>query len=201
MSWCIGASQSDGMDIGASGVFISDYYISGDCSAGASMAGSATVNLILIEGDCSTEASMYGLAVSAQSFSIVGSCSAEGSITGFAFVNVLPASGSCSAEASMSGTASATKFIIGICSAVASLTGLATAFKYIVGSMSAMADMSIWIVSTQWPSGRWSDYDPDLNWDEETSAWVAIVTGPGRYKQQLVVVGQGDANQGEIYFG
>jgi len=201
MSWCIGASQSDGMDIGASGVFISDYPIIGGCSAEASMTGLATVNLVLIEGDCSAEAAMYGLAVSAQSFSIVGSCSAEGSMTGFAFVNVLPVSGSCSAEASMSGTASATKFIIGICSAVASLTGLATAFMYIVGSMSATGHMSIRIVSYYWPSGRWSDYDEDLTWDEETGTWVATVVGPARYKNQLVVIGQGDANQGEIYFG
>jgi hypothetical protein len=201
MSWCIGASQSDGMDIGASGVFISDYPIVGGCSAEASMTGLATVNLVLIVGGCSAEANVYGLAVAAQSFSIVGSCSAEGSITGFAFVNVLPASGSCSAEASMSGTASATKFIIGICSAVASLTGLDTCFSYIVGSMSATASMSIWIVSTQWPPGRWSDYDEDLTWDEETSAWVTTVVGPSRYSIKLVVVGQGNANQGEIYFG
>ena len=202
MSWCIGASQSDGMDIGASGVFISDYYISGDCSAEASMAGSATVNLILIEGDCSAEASMYGLAVSAESKFIVGSCSAEGVMTGFAFSNVLPVIGSCSAEASMTGIAFTDLFIIGSCSAEASMTGLATAFSYIIGEMSATAimlgDLGFLPVLVR---PRRADYDPDKFWDEETKTWLDSrpleKLAGGRHQNVLVVV----SDQNLIYVG
>jgi hypothetical protein len=53
----------------------------------------------------------------------------------------------------------------------------------------------------KWPLDRPADYDEDLIWDEETGDWITGEIGPSRYKQQLIVIGQGNANQGEIYFG
>ena len=47
-----------------------------------------------------------------------------------------------------------------------------------------------------WPEDRPGGYDPDQTWDEETSAWVSTIVGPGRYKQQLVVIN----DQGDVYF-
>jgi hypothetical protein len=52
-----------------------------------------------------------------------------------------------------------------------------------------------------WPEVRPDEYDSDLSWDEESGDWTLTVTGGGRYKQQLIVIGQGDANQGVVYFG
>jgi len=62
-----------------------------------------------------------------------------------------------------------------------------------------------WIFTTQIgsfyspPSGRPrpEDYDPDLWWDETLGEWVPAAAGGGKYKQQLIVIGE----DGEIYFG
>ena len=43
--------------------------------------------------------------------------------------------------------------------------------------------------------------DPDLIWDEETGTWVSGIVGPGRHKTSVIAIGQGDANEGVIYFG
>ena len=49
-----------------------------------------------------------------------------------------------------------------------------------------------------WPDDRPETYDSDLYWDEPTGAWVsAYASGGERYKQQLIVIGEG----GDIYFG
>jgi hypothetical protein len=75
-------------------------------------------------------------------------------------------------------------------------------------------DYSNWSFSTQetgettpslvWPEERPDDYNPDLYWDEENGTWsetVITAAGGGRYKEQLVAVGQDDDGNGVIYFG
>lgn len=52
----------------------------------------------------------------------------------------------------------------------------------------------------EWPFER-PEIDPDLHWDEETQTWITAIVGPGRYKQRVIAVGLGDANEGTIYFG
>lgn len=51
------------------------------------------------------------------------------------------------------------------------------------------------------PEDRPETYDPDLTWDEETGTWVSVIVGPGRYKTSVIAIGQGDANEGVVYFG
>ncbi len=56
------------------------------------------------------------------------------------------------------------------------------------------------------PEERPLDYDSDLVWayNAGTDTWEwqdVVVAGGGRYNQQIVAIGQGDANQGVIYFG
>ena len=52
------------------------------------------------------------------------------------------------------------------------------------------------------PDARPGGYDPDLVWDEESKAWIAVsaastaALGGGKYHEQLVVVGNM-----KIYYG
>lgn len=67
-----------------------------------------------------------------------------------------------------------------------------------------MASFTIHILeeveSLEWPEDRSASYDPDLvwGWDGEKYAWV---TGGGRYKNQLVIVGHDNDGIGTVYFG
>lgn len=54
---------------------------------------------------------------------------------------------------------------------------------------------------SSWPEDRAETYDPDLTWDEESETWVSSIVGPGRHKKSVIAIGQGDANEGVVYFG
>ncbi len=53
-----------------------------------------------------------------------------------------------------------------------------------------------------WPYPKASDYDPDKYFDQATETWVTTENKEGgRYKTQLVAIGQNDTGDGVIYYG
>lgn len=96
------------------------------------------------------------------------------------YINI---AGSLAAISTVSGILTVLSYIdiAGIINAITSLTGTLAVSKY-----------------TAWPHDRPDDYDPDLNWDEDTQTWVSdYQVNPGNYVYNIVAVGE----NGDIYFG
>lgn len=163
-----------------------------------------------ISGSCSGAVELSGVLDFITSVDIEGSCSATVGLSGVLdIVTVVQILGDISGTVGLSGVLSISSVIqiAGGVSGTAELGGLlyvVTAVPFAGNISSRVTLSSILIVRTYsgvWPHERWTDYNPDLTWDEETEIWVTDVAGSGRYKQQLVTVGYDDDGNGVVYYG